>query len=196
MTNATRETGHETAPRLMTADELLMLPDDGMRHELIDGVLHTMTPPGERHGEVGLALGVLLVNHVREHRLGRVYGEVGFRLRRDPDTVRAPDASFVARARLQGPVGGPKYFEGAPDLAVEVLSPSDSVRETEEKFGQYFAAGCRLGWLVDPPREAVTVYRAPGVAVRTLGLDDLLDGEDVVPGFACRVREALYYWPE
>jgi Uma2 family endonuclease len=196
MTTATRETTHEAAPRLMTADELLMMPDDGMRHELIEGVLHTMTPPGERHGEIGASLTILLGQYVRQHGLGRVYTEVGFRLRRDPDTVRAPDASFVARARLQGPVGGPKYFEGAPDLAVEVLSPNDTVRETEEKFAQYFAAGCRLGWLVDPPRETVAVYRAPGAAVRTLGLDDVLDGEEVVPGFACRVREALYYWPD
>lgn len=196
MTTATRETGHDTAPRLMTADELLMLPDDGQHYELIDGVLHTMSPPGERHGEIGLALGVLLANSVREHRLGRVYGEVGYRLRRNPDTVRAPDASFVARARLQGPVGGPKYFEGAPDLAVEVLSPLDSVRETVQKFEQYFAAGCRLGWLIDPSREAAVIYRPPGVAVRTLGLDDVLDGEDVVPGFTCRLRDALHYWPD
>ena len=143
-----------------------------------------------------MALGRLLANYVVEHRLGRVYAaETGFRLRRNPDTVRAPDVSFVARSRLQGPVGGPKYFEGAPDLAVEVLSPDDRLREVEQKFAHYFAAGCRLGWLIDPPRDAVTVYRSPGVAVRTLGLDDALDGEDVVPGFTCRVRDALY-WPD
>ncbi|MDQ6924858.1 MAG: Uma2 family endonuclease [Candidatus Eremiobacteraeota bacterium] len=184
-----------TAPRLMTADELLALPKRDMLHELIDGELRTMAPAGERHGEIGIALARVLSNHVFDHRLGRVYGaDTGFRLRRDPDTVRAPDVAFVDQTRLQGPVGGPKYFEGAPDLAVEVLSPNDSVIDLEDKLADFFAAGCRLAWVVNPHRDTLTVYIPPGTPVRVLGLDDVLDGGDVVPGFSHCVRDLLY-WP-
>lgn len=185
-----------TTTRLMTADELLVRPDDGLRHELIDGELRTMAPAGSDHGSIHLRLGTVVGGYVAAHRLGVLFGaDTGFRLRGDPDTVRAPDLSFVSARRI--PAGGrpgPKYFEGAPDLAVEVLSPSDTVGEGEAKLTSFFAAGCRLGWLIDPARETLTVYLPPGTPARVLGPEDILDGGDVLPGFACRVRDALY-WP-
>lgn len=185
-----------TATRLMTADELLALPKLDVLYELIDGELHTMPPAGERHGEIGIALAIALGTHVRQYRLGRVYNaDTGYRLRSNPDTVRSPDISFVARERLRGPVGGSKYFEGAPDLAVEVLSPSDTVAGCEEKLASFFAAGCRLAWMVDPGRDTLAVYVPPATRVRVLGLDDVVDGGEVVPGFSARVRDLLY-WPD
>src|ERR1043165_1921410 len=103
--------------RLMTADELLQMPDDGMRHELVRGELTTMVPPGIEHGEIALAIGAELRAFVKQHGLGRAYVETGYVLERNPDTVRGPDVSFVRADRV---VKSRKYYSGPPDLAVEV----------------------------------------------------------------------------
>ena len=126
---------------------------------------------------------------VRTHRLGRCFGaETGFLLSSDPDTVRAPDFAFVSTARLPGGHVPPGYFPGAPELAVEVLSPSESPQEVKQKLRAYFAAGCRLVWIVDPLAQTIRVYAAPSRS-RTLTIDDELAGGDVLPGFRCPVRE-------
>ena len=109
----------------MTADELLRLPSDGYRYELVQGVLKKMAPAGEQHGELAMALGWRLAQFVSERGLGKVYAaETGFKLCSDPDTVRAPDAAFVSRARMGAPPAR-GYRGGPPDLAVEVVSPND-----------------------------------------------------------------------
>ncbi|MGE3272324.1 MAG: Uma2 family endonuclease [Chloroflexota bacterium] len=175
--------------RLMTADDLWQLPDDGMRHELVRGELRTMAPTGWGHGNQTSVLDGSLGAYVRAHRLGGVVtGEVGFRLQSDPDTVRAPDVAFVTRERLKN-IGRPQgYFPGAPDLAVEVISPSDRYTDVEEKVAEWLEHGTRMVFVVNPRRQTVWVHR-PGRAVDVLGLDDVLAGEDVVPGWSLPIRE-------
>jgi Uma2 family endonuclease len=172
-----------TEQRRMTADELLRLPDDGQRYELVRGELRTMSPGGRRHGDVTMNFSTPLDQYVRLHRLGKVYAaETGFKLAENPDTVRAPDVSFVRRERLAS-LGDPDHYAlGAPDLAVEVLSPGDRPGEVAKKVAAWLAHGTRLVWVVDPRRRSVTDHR-PGQPVRRLGEEDVLDAADVVPGW-------------
>jgi Uma2 family endonuclease len=168
-------------PPGMTAEELLELPDDHMRHELVEGELRTMAPAGEGHGWVAMAIGSKVFDHVEQQRLGRVYAaETGFILRRRPDTVRAPDVAFVAADRL--PAKGRGFAELAPDLVVEVVSPSDRASEVAEKAEMWLDAGVRLVWVVDPQARLAAVHH-PGGLVTVLRQDGVLDGEDVLPGF-------------
>ena len=174
---------------LFTAEELLHLPTTGRRLELVKGKVYEMPPPGARHGNVAMRIGMLLSVHVRDNHLGVVFAaETGFILRRDPDTVRAPDASFVAGNRL--PEGGlPEgYLDTPPDLAVEVLSPGDTRREVREKAEDWLRAGTRLVWVIDPATRSVTVYRTAQELV-VLSENDTLDGGEVLPGFSCEIRE-------
>jgi Uma2 family endonuclease len=166
----------------MTAEELLELPDDGLRHELVEGELRTMTPAGAEHGLVALRIGARILEHVDEHGLGAAYAaETGFVLRRGPDTVRAPDAAFVASERLAA-ARGPGFAELAPDLVVEVVSPSDRASEVSSKTAMWLDAGVRVVWVVDPQARLAAVHH-PGGVVTVLREDGVLDGEDVLPGF-------------
>jgi len=174
----------------MTADELLRLPTGmGERYELILGVLRVMSHAGSHHGDIVLEIGMRLRVHVRAHRLGATFGaETGFILSRNPDTVRAPDVAFVAATRVP-PSGLPEgFFPGTPDLAVEVISPSEAATEVQSKVSEYFAAGSRLVWIVYPNTRQVMVFRSARESV-ILSTDDTLDGGDLLPGFACRVAE-------
>ncbi len=178
------------ASNLMTADELLKLPRGQFRYELLDGVLHTMSPAGFNHGAHCSTIGMFLALFVRQHRLGVVLGaETGYILRRDPDTVRAPDASFVSTATLNR-VGRPTrgFFVGAPDLAVEVLSPDDRPAYVDEKTRDWFAAGTQAVWNIDPRQKTISVYRAPDDFL-VLNAADTLDGSAVLPGFLCPVKD-------
>ena len=175
--------------RPMTAEELFHLPDDHMRHELVRGEHRTMTPAGFEHGAVIVKLGAPLHQYVAKHRLGLVLGaETGFIVTRNPDTVRAPDVAFVKQARIDA--GGiPKaFYPGAPDLAVEVVSPDDSAREVAEKVQDWLAAGCGVVWVVNPAKRTVVEHR-PGDVVRTLTDADELKAPDLLPGFSCRVAD-------
>ena len=161
------------------------------RRELIRGEIRTTAPAGFEHGVVIMKLARLLANYVEEHKLGVILGaETGFKLSRGPDTVRGADVAFVAAARLPAgakPVG---YWEGAPDLAVEVVSPSDTADEVEEKVDQYLAAGARLVWVLYPKRRSLTVHRPGGNPV-ILREPDALDGMDVLPGFRCSLADVF-----
>ena len=173
----------------MTADELLMMPDDGFRYELVKGELKRMSPTGDEHGEVTMRLASPLYQYVTLNKLGKVYAaETGFKLESDPDTVRAPDIAFVSMERIQAAGRIQGYRGGAPDLAVEVLSPGNTKREMAEKVKAYFAAGARLVWVVNPKPKTVTVYRSPSDIV-TLTEKDTLEGGEVVPGFQIPVAE-------
>ena len=173
--------------QFMTAEELIKLPRGKFRYELIKGELITMSPAGSEHGAVIMNLGAPLTVHVRTNNLGIVFGaETGFKLASNPDTVRAPDIAFVRRERIPE-TGVPKgYWPGAPDLAVEVVSPGDTVYEVDEKVAEWLAAKARAVWVVNPKRRTVTVHR-PSKNVVVLSEADELDGQDVVPGFRCRI---------
>lgn len=177
------------APRSpMTAEELFELQDDGGRIELVAGELARMTPTGGAHGALAVRIGRLLDEYVEANDLGVCCGaETGFILERDPDTVRAPDAAVVLASRVPAsgvPVG---YWPFSPDLAVEVISPSDRLADVHVKIAEYFAAGTHMVWLVEPETRMVHVYRSPQ-HVEVLGTADDLEGGDVLPGFLCPVQ--------
>jgi Uma2 family endonuclease len=175
--------------RITTADELFRMPDDSQRHELVRGELRTRMPAGWEHGSIGVRLARALGNHVESANLGETFNaDTGFALTSNPDTVRAPDVAFVRRERMEaGGIPRKGFWQGPPDLAAEVVSPSDSVRMVQEKVGEWLAAGTRMVLVLDPDARTVTVHRSRH-RVRTLGADDVIDGEDVVPGWQCRVR--------
>ncbi len=172
----------------ITADELLRMPDDGVRRELVRGELREMTPAGHTHGRIAMRFSGPLEQFVRENDLGEVYAaETGFLLARNPDTVRAPDVAFVTRERAAavGDVGG--YFPGAPELAVEVVSPSDTYAEVESKVEDWIRAGCRMVVVINPKSRTVKVRRTV-TDVTVLTIEDVLDGTDVVPGWRLPIR--------
>lgn len=177
-----------TSTTLLTAEDLFHMPDMGMKHELVRGELRSMAPAGVEHGNIGGELFVLLRQYAKLHDLGMVLGpDTGFYLSRDPDNVRAPDVSFVRKARIPVlPVQ--KFFPGAPDLAVEVVSPNDTVDELQEKIQDYLAHGVRLVWIIYPRTRTAEVHR-PGQPPQHIPADGTLSGEDLLPGFECRVAE-------
>jgi Uma2 family endonuclease len=163
------------------------MPDDGWKYELVDGEIRRLSPAGGPHGRVGVELSSRLNAHVKGARLGHVFDcSTGFRL--TGGNVRAPDVSFVSADRLpQVPKG---YVPIAPDFAVEILSPDDSPRYVLEKVGEYLQAGVRLVWVIDPEGQKAAVYRSL-TDVREMTIDDTLDGERVLPGFRCVLRDLL-----
>ena len=178
-----------TTDQLVTAEELLRMPDDGYRYELVRGELRKMAPAGHLHGRIAINVTTPLDRHVRAHTLGTVYAaETGFKLASNPDIVRAPDLAFIRRERVEavGDVEG--YWPGAPDLAVEVISPSDTYAEVQEKVFDWIEAGTQMVILVMPRKRAVTVYRSLTDIVM-LTEHDTLDGGDGVPGWKIPVRE-------
>jgi Uma2 family endonuclease len=174
-----------------TAEELLGMTDDSFRYELVRGELRKMPPAGSEHGYLALRIASRLERHVDANGLGRTYtAETGFNLASDPDTVRAPDAAFVSRERVEkaGRVEG--YWPGPPDLAIEVVSPGDTHAQVVEKALAWLEAGCRMVLVADPERRTVTVYRALE-NVRILTEDDAIEGADVVPGWTLPVAEVF-----
>ena len=172
----------------MTLEEYARLPDDDLYLEEVSrGLLVREPRPGQEHGRIQFLLGGLLAVFAREHGLGHVVGESGFILQRDPLTLRGPDVAFVSRARTgEAPKKG--WAEYSPDLAVEVLSSSDRPSRMAEKVAQYFEAGTRMVWLIDPEDRTAVVYASPA-DVRLLREGEELDGGDVVPGFRCPLAD-------
>lgn len=175
--------------RVVTAEELLELPD-ARHYELVRGVPQVSEPPGGAHGQLAMRLGALLDEQVMSLGLGTTLVEAGYVLRRMPDTVRGPDVSFIGVARLPPDQIPEAFIPGAPDLAVEIISPSSRWSEVEEKVTDYLSGGARLVWLVDPRARRVVV-RYPDRPPAALTDNDTLDGEDVVPGFRLAVAELL-----
>ncbi len=175
--------------RLLTADELAALPDDGYRYDLVRGELRRVAPAGFTHGKIASEIGTRLHQHVREHRLGVVLAaETGFLLERDPDTVLAPDAAFVRADRVPPEAEQRGFASLAPDLVVEVVSPSDRASEVHEKALLYLDTGVQLVWLIYPQQRTVAVYQADRTA-RLLKEQDELGGGAVLPDFRVRVAE-------
>jgi Uma2 family endonuclease len=175
--------------RRMRADELFMMPDDGFRYELVRGELRRMSPTGEEHGLLVTRLTLSLGNHVEREKLGAVYtGEPGFKLRSDPDTVRAPDLAFVRRERLAELAPGTGYRTQAPDLVAEVISPGDLYAEVDEKVSEWLEAGVAMVLVVNPRNRTVRVYYSPN-DMRLLREGDVIEGGDVVPGWTLALDE-------
>jgi Uma2 family endonuclease len=172
---------------LVTADDLELMPDDdSVQIELDEGELITMPLAGWDHGDRENHIAFLLTLHVREHQLGKVFtGDTGFRL--SDDTVRAPDVAFVRKERVES-IRSKGFAKGVPDLAVEIFSPSDNVRQLMRKVKQYFAAGCHTVWIVYPERREINVLEASG-ADRLLTASDTIDAPDLLPGFSVPVAE-------
>jgi Uma2 family endonuclease len=182
-----------TTERLLTAEEFNCLPEppDSGKMELVRGEVRQMAPVGAEHGDNTTTLLVPLALFVREHHLGRVWPEVGFRLSREPDTVRAPDVSFVATNRLPGGVVPRRFVDGPPTLAIEVMSPNDRAEDVQEKVEEYLSAGCERVWVVQPLTKTVTVHR-PGGDAHTYHLGESLTSADAafdVGGFALPLGE-------
>lgn len=166
-----------TVTSLMSADELLRLPDDGYRYELVRGELRKMSPAGTRHSVIGAEILASLSAYVKANRLGKVTGaDGGFLVARNPDTVLAPDVGFIRGERA---VITDRFFDGPPDLAIEVISPSDTYTEVEEKTQEWLGAGTRAVVVVNPRRNTVKVHRPAG----SEDLTDVLAVDDVVPGW-------------
>jgi Uma2 family endonuclease len=182
---------HSTIPAThgVTADELCEMSFPDEKTELVRGKIIRMSPTGDIHGIVVMEIGRLLSNHVKENHLGVVCAdETGFIVARDPDTVRAPDASFVSNERMEGLQQTGKFWPFAPDLAVEVVSPDDTPKKVKDKVRDWFDGGTRLVWVAYPAKRTVHVYHSPQ-DVRVLQESDVLAVEDVVLGFTCGVAD-------
>lgn len=175
--------------QLMTAEQFQEMPDDpGKRYELVNGEVVEVPFASHNHGRIAMALAYLLETFVRDHDLGEVLGDGnGFIITRGPDSVRGPDISFITKERMPE-----EAFESvipfAPDLAVEIVSPSDRANEVSEKVEQYLSSGVRLVWVLWPPTRSVNVF-GDGSVNGVFHEDDELDGGDVLPGFRIRVGE-------
>lgn len=178
-----------TQPTLLTAADLWKQTDDGYRYELVKGVIRKMPFVGFEHGVLTSKIGSCLTEHNEEQSLGYVCGAgTGFKISTNPDTVLAPDAAFVHQTAIDEKGIPTGYWEGAPNLAVEVISPSDTYTEVAEKVDEWLNAGCAMVWVINPRRETVQVYR-PTQDISVLRGDDMLDGGDVIEGFQCQVQD-------
>ncbi|WP_419845935.1 Uma2 family endonuclease [Candidatus Poriferisocius sp.] len=173
--------------KLLTADDLLRLSGQGVRGELVRGVLHETMASGHRHGKIAVNVVMELGNFVRPRKLGSlVASDSGVWLERDPDTVREPDVAFTSAEKIPLDAEIDGYAEVVPDLVVEIVSPSDSRRWARDRAQMWLGHGAPLVWIVHPDTRTIDVYR-PGADSTTLQEDDSLEGHDVLPGFTCSV---------
>ena len=178
-----------TLPKLLTADDLLRLSAEGGRGELIRGALSETMPAGGQHSEAAAALCSQIIAHVRPRRLGRVGGvNGGFLLERGPDTVREPDGFYISAERLALEVRVSGYYEIIPDLVAEVVSPNDRPAAVHDKIQMWLRYGVRLALELNPQTRTITAHYPDGV-YKVFTENDMLDGGDVLPEFACPVRD-------
>lgn len=175
--------------KLITATEYARMPNlpDGSQQELVRGVIITMPPPGARHGACCSRINRRLANFVEDNNLGTVFAnDTGFVTGRDPDSVRGPDIAFWSREKLPEIPDG--YIDVAADILVEVVSPADRYARIQQKVNEYLEKGVGLIWVVDPEDRSVVVFRN-GQKPRVLSENESLTGEDVLPGFTCRIAD-------
>jgi Uma2 family endonuclease len=180
-------TESKIAKQVWTDEAFMSLPKDGHRYEIVDGELIDMGNSGALHGNIAIILSSALFAIVNAQKLGALFdSSTAFKMKNG--NKRSPDISFFAKARLQGitelPIG---FLEGAPDLAVEILSPGNTIEEIDDKIAEYFNNGARLVWVISPTQRYILVYRCAQEPDRLLKSVDSLDGEDVIPGFTLPV---------
>ena len=174
---------------LLTADDLLQLYGKGVRGELIRGVLCETIPVGQEHGEIVTNLVIMLGNFIKPRKLGRLTAsDAGVWLERDPDTVREPDIAYFSAEKMPPEVRVTGYSQVAPDLVVEIRSPSDGRWAVNDKALMWLRYGVRLVWAVYPDTRTVEVHRE-GHKVIVLTESDVLDGLEALPDFTCAVSE-------
>jgi Uma2 family endonuclease len=177
-----------TIAQTVTAQQLFEMPDHE-RFELVQGELVPMSPPGFNHGCIVLDIAAALREFVQAGKLGLVAVEAGFCVSHDPDTVRSPDVAFVRAERI--PPGGVRaFFEGAPDLAVEVISPSDRASEVISKAQDWLKSGCVAVWVIDPETRTVTAYSNRPQTL-FLSATDALACEELLPGFRLPISQVF-----
>ena len=180
-----------TKPGLLTADDLLRLYGEGVKGELIRGALHETVAAGGEHGDIAGALVGEVRAYVRPRRMGRVGGtDSGILLEHDPDTVREPDVYYISAEKLPLDVRVAGYYEVVPDMVAEIRSPSDRRAEFDEKIQMWLDFGARLVLAVYPTTRTIAAHQ-PGLPTVTLAYDDTLDGGDVIPGFACPLKDVF-----
>jgi Uma2 family endonuclease len=173
--------------KLITAEELFEMGDIG-RCELIKGEIIHMAPASAEHGDIAMEIARLIANHVKSNKLGKVFAaETGFIIARSPDTTRAPDVAFLRKERVPAKFKR-GFFDGPPDLAVEVVSPSDTHSELAAKVDDWLSAGTTSVWVVDPPNRTIEVYRAHN-HIRRYTILDSLDDEPLLPQFSLSLKE-------
>ncbi len=179
-----------TTTRLYTIDDLAAIEEPG-RYDLIRGELLKMPPAGGDHSEIGVNLIYLLWGHVRHEGIGRVYGpDAGFVLARDPDILLSPDAAFVRSERLPPSGSRQGFLPIAPDLVIEIVSPSDRSSTVDAKVVEYLRAGTRLVLVVQPELRSIAVW-TPDRRARVYGEAEEIDFDDVLPGFRLRVADVF-----
>lgn len=184
-----------TAKKLLTADDLMAMPDDGKRYELIRGELITMPPTSHNPSRVALRFGRRIGNFAEEHDLGHDVGaDAGIHVEHNPDTVRAPDHAFISYERMAEPPPPRGYAQVIPDLVVEVVSPSDRQPDVDAKTQMWLDAGVRLAMVVYPETQEVYAHHDDGSVTR-YGMGDTVVGDPVLPGFACPVADIFAFGP-
>ena len=182
-----------TAKNLLTADDLLAMPDDGMRRELIRGELIEMPPASDDHGFAGHGLTWRMGAFIHQHGLGQGrIAETGFWIEVGPDTVLAPDYAFISYERMSSRPQARGYAQVIPDLVMEVVSPNDQQPQVDRKIQLWLNAGVRLVMVIYPASQEVHTHHDDGT-VRRFGPGDTLTCEPVLPGFACAVDEIFAY---
>ncbi len=176
------------ANKLLTAEEFWLLPEGEGKRELVRGEVVEWMPVGGVHSDVAMEIGMRLRQWAKADRRGFVGGEAGYVLGRNPDVLRAADMGFVARERIPETGIPEKFWELAPDLAVEVVSPSETAEEVWEKVNDYLAAGTPAVWVIYPKTQQVAVF-APDGSSHTLNKNDNLEDSKVLPGFSCKVSD-------
>jgi len=175
------------AKRLVTAVEFAEMVDD-RRTELVRGRIIELTPPKPKHGRIVFAIARIVGGFIEDHDLGRWFGESGVITERDPDSVRAPDAAFISYARLPREADDAQYSPVSPDLAFEVISPSDRWVDVLDKVAEYLRAGTSVVCVVVPSNRTMQLHRADCDLV-TLRESDSFELPDILPGFRCNVAD-------
>ena len=179
-----------TTPAPLTLEEFERLPDDGNKHELSEGELIIMPPAKFLHTLVAAAILDILRAYLRQHPIAGVFAEAGYVLSHDPEIIRQPDISVLGNDRI-AVTQKDGWVEGSPELAVEIVSPSDSAQDLEIKVHQYLRFGARQVWIVYPKQKRIYVHE-PGIPPRVLNESETLTGGDLLPGFSVKVSDLFF----